>query len=171
MITKVFTGPISTSDLSGVTSLHPELRQEDLLVADRGFCSYAHLALLLERGVHGFLRVRAVRNVDFTSQRDHVYPARGKSAGKRGKPRSRWIKTLGETDQIVEWFKVRDQPAWMSREEYLTLPDSIVVRETTLQDSTERISLPRDYACHNVARLRALHTVRSGNSLSAALGD
>ena len=44
-------------------------------------------------------------------------------------PRSRWIRSLGREDQLVEYFKPPEVPAWMSRAEYDALPDSIVVRE------------------------------------------
>ena len=33
------------------------------------------------------------------------------------------------TDQVVEWFKPRDRPAWMSATQYAALPDGIAVRE------------------------------------------
>jgi len=66
MITKMLTGPLRTHDMSGVADLHPELRAGDVLVADRGFYSYAHLALLWQRGVHGLLRLHQRTIVDFT---------------------------------------------------------------------------------------------------------
>jgi hypothetical protein len=129
MIVRMLTGPLRTHEMSGVAQLHPELRAGDVLVADRGFCSYAHLALLLQRGVHGLLRMHQRTIVDFTPRRAHGMP--GKDAGDKnlGKPRSRWIKQLGATDQVVEWFKSMNRPAWMSAEQYAALPASIVVRE------------------------------------------
>jgi hypothetical protein len=44
-------------------------------------------------------------------------------------PRSRWVKSLGREDQIVEWFKPKTRPAWMGGRAYAQLPDSITVRE------------------------------------------
>jgi len=129
MITKMLAAPLRTHDMSGVTELHPELHAEDLLVADRGFCSYAHLALLLERGVHGLLRIHQRTIVDFTPGRAHVHPDRGKADRKKAMPRSRWLKQLGATDQIVEWLKSTNRPRWMSAPQFAALPDSIVVRE------------------------------------------
>jgi hypothetical protein len=129
MITKMLTAPLRTHDMSGVSELHPELRAEDLLVADRGFCSYAHLALLLQRGVHGLLRIHQRTIVNFTPGRGHVHPARGKADRKQGQPRSRWIRQLGATDQLVQWFKPPDRPLWMSQEQYAALPAAIMVRE------------------------------------------
>lgn len=129
MITKMLAAPIRTHDMSRITTLHPELRGGDVLVADRGFCSYAHLALLWQRGVHGLLRIHQRTLVDFTPRRGHAVPGRGKSDRKKGLPRSRWIQRLGPTDQIVEWLKPTTKPVWISAEQYAQLPASLVVRE------------------------------------------
>jgi len=129
MIAKMLTGPLRTHDMSDVAELHPELRSGDVLVADRGFCSYAHLTLLSQRGVHGILRIHQGTIVNFTPGRSHVVPGRHKAKNAKGKPRSRWIKQLGPLDQIVEWFKPVEKPTWMSAEQYAALPESVVVRE------------------------------------------
>jgi IS4 transposase len=102
-----------------------------VLVGDRGFCSFAHLALLLQRGVHGLLRVHQRTIVDFTPHRPHAEPGRSKSDRKKGLPRSRWLRSMGATDQVVEWLKpaASNRPRWMSPEQFAALPDSIVVRE------------------------------------------
>jgi hypothetical protein len=129
MITKMLAAPLRTHDLSKTTQLHPELRADDVLVADCGFCSFAHLALLLQRGVHGVLRMHQRTIVDFTPGRAHVVRGTGKAAHIQGKPRSRWLRQLGTTDQIVEWFKPTTKPRWMSTEQFVALPAAIVVRE------------------------------------------
>ena len=107
MITKMLAAPLRTHDMSRMVELHPELQTGDLLVADRGFCSFVHLALLLQRGVHGLLRIHQRTIVDFTPGRTYVHPGRGKADRKKDIPRSRWLKQLGTTDQIVEWFNPR----------------------------------------------------------------
>lgn len=129
MITKMLAAPLRTHDMSKTAQLHPELRPDDVLVADCGFCSFAHLALLLQRGVHGVLRIHQRTIVDFTPGRTHVLPGQGKSDRKKGKPRSRWLRQLGATDQIVEWFKPTTKPRWMSTEQFAALSAAIVVRE------------------------------------------
>lgn len=129
MITKMLTAPLRTHDMSETAKIHPELQANDLLVADRGFCSYAHLALLCERGVHGLLRIHQRILVDFTPGRAHVSPLESQAHLKKGKPRSRWIGQLGVTDQIVEWLKPALKPSWMEQPQYEELPDSIRVRE------------------------------------------
>lgn len=93
MITKMLAAPLRTHDLAKTAELHPELRANDVLVADRGFCSFAHFALLLQRGTHGVLRIHQRLLVDFTPGRTHTVPGKGKSCGKKGLPRSRLATT------------------------------------------------------------------------------
>src|SRR4051812_41066902 len=44
--------------------------------------------------------------------------------------RSRWIKSLGTTDQIVEGLRAVKKPRWMSSADWKKLPSSLTVRET-----------------------------------------
>ena len=88
-ITKMLASPLRTHDMAKTVQLHPELQPGDVLVADRAFCSFSHLALLLQRGTHGLLRVHQRTIVDFTPQRPHAGPRSGKSQCKKGLPRSR----------------------------------------------------------------------------------
>lgn len=129
MLLKVLASPLRTHDLSGMVQLHPELREGDVLVGDRAFCSFAHLALLLRAGVQAVFRIHQRQIVDFTPERAHVLPGEGSSRGKKGIPRSRWIKAFGFQDQLVEWFKPVECPDWMTPEQYASLPVSIQVRE------------------------------------------
>ena len=119
-------GPLFTGDLAGAADLHPHLDGGDVLVGDDSFGSYAHIALLLRDNLHGLFPVHHSRIVDFTPGRPHC--PQGKNAV-AGMPRSRWVKSLARDDQLVEWFKPRQCPAWMSRQAYAALPESIVVRE------------------------------------------
>jgi hypothetical protein len=102
LITEVLTAPLRTHDMSGMVELHPQLRPGDVLLADRGFCSFAHLALLAQRGVERVVRVHQRRIVDFTPHRSHFEPGTSAQAHK-GWPRSRWIQALGSEDQVIEW--------------------------------------------------------------------
>ena len=72
-----------------------------MLVADRGLCSYAHLALLAQAGVHAVLRVGARQIVDFTPGRPFVTPSVRRTPAVKAVPRSRWLTTLGHQDQLV----------------------------------------------------------------------
>ena len=52
-----------------------------------------------------------------------------KAKASKGLPRSRWVKSLGETDQIVEWFKPASRPKWMTAAQWKQLPERLMVRE------------------------------------------
>jgi len=126
-IMDVLESPLRTHEMSKVAQLHPQLRDGDVLVGDRGFCSYAHIALILQRRLHTVLRIHQRIIVDFTPRRPYV---RGKAtASENGLPRSKWLVSIGTKDQIVQWFKPKRRPRWMSLEQYRKLPDSIFVRE------------------------------------------
>src|SRR5919198_5248183 len=128
LVLQILAAPLRTHDLSAVVGLHPELRPGDVLVADRGFCSYAHLALLVQAGVHAVFRLHQKHLVDFTPGRAHVEPRR---RGKRhkGQPRSRWVQQLGALDQRVQWCKPLSRPRWMQAEQFAPLPARLEVRE------------------------------------------
>jgi hypothetical protein len=126
---KVLTAPLRTHDLNGVAQLHPELAAGDVVMGDRAFSSFGHVALLVLRGVQGIFRAHQKLIVDFTPGRAHVVPGRGKSDDHKGKPRSKWIASLGPLDQIVEWLRPLEAPAWMSAEAWAALPARLLVRE------------------------------------------
>jgi hypothetical protein len=123
---KVLTAPLRTHDMAQAVLLHPELAAGDVLIGDRGFCSFAHLACLVGRQLHGVFRAHQRQIVDFRPHR--AYNRRGHKSQK-GRPNSRWVKRLGIRDQWVEYFKPKVRPAWMSAEDYAALPGSLVVRE------------------------------------------
>src|SRR4051794_14415768 len=127
MLTEILTAPLCTHDMSGVARLHPQLRAGDVLLGDRGFCSFAHLALLVARGAHGVFRIHQRQIVDFTPHRTHARP--GRKEAPKGLPRSRWLRGLGPTDQVVAWLKPVGRPDWMTAEQYASLPEELVVRE------------------------------------------
>ena len=126
---KVITAPLRTHDLKGVAQLHPELEAGDVVLGDRAFGSFGHVALLVSRGLHGIFRAHQKLIVDFTPGRRHAVPGRGKSTKHKGQPRSRWIESLGPLDQIVEWFRPEDVPSWLSAEAWAALPGTLRVRE------------------------------------------
>lgn len=129
MIVQVMAFPLYTHEQSKVWLLHPLLQAGDLLVGDRGFCSFVHLAMLGLRGIHGLFRIHHRRIVDFRPHRKH---RRGKKRrGAKRLPRSRFVKRLGKQDQVVEWFKPvsGNQPKWMKKKQYSILPDLLQVRE------------------------------------------
>jgi len=112
--------PLYTHDMSQAAAVHGVLRAGDVLVGDRAFGSYAHLALCLGRGLHGLFRAHQRQIVSFRPGRRH---------GVKGRPTSRWLRRLGERDQLVEYFKPKVRPEWLTVERYAALPESVVVRE------------------------------------------
>jgi hypothetical protein len=119
--------PRNTHDLSGAPALHAQLRAGAVLVGDRAFGSYAHLALCRRRGRYGLFRAHQRQSVRFRPGRAHA-PAGGAAKGRAGKPRSRWLQRLGRRDQRVEYFKPKERPEWLTAAAYAALPASIVVR-------------------------------------------
>jgi hypothetical protein len=99
---EVVPAPVYTHDLARVTAVHPALRAGDLLVGDRAFGSFAHLALLRQRGVHALFRCHQRRG---------------------GRRRRR------PADRRVSYPKPKYPPAWMSAADFAALPDRLVVRE------------------------------------------
>lgn len=127
LLIKTLALPLRTHDLSHVARLHPELSAGDVLVGDRGFSSYVHLALLLRGKLHGVLRVRQRQLVSFRRDRRlHGKRPRGTMAKVA---KSRLIDKLGRFDQIVEYDKPAICPAWMNAAEYAALPETIRARE------------------------------------------
>ena len=118
-----------THDLARVQAVHPSLQPDDVLVADRGLCSYAHLALLVQASVHAVLRVGARQMVDFTSGRPLVMPGVRRTPAVKGVPRSRWLKALGVHDQLVTWLKPETSPSRLARETLAALPEALILRE------------------------------------------
>jgi hypothetical protein len=107
-----------------VQRVHDLLRPNDIVVADRLYCTYAYLAQLSYKQLHFVIRVPASsRRVDFRPHRRH-----GKHKHWRG-PQSIWIQRLDKHDQIVDWIKPAELPPWLPREVWDLLPDLLRVRE------------------------------------------
>jgi hypothetical protein len=127
LLLDVIAAPRRTHDMGQVDGVHPTLKPGDVLVGDRGLCSFPHLALLLGRGVHAVFRMHQKQIVDFTPGRPHAGPRDTKTPA--GRPRSRWLRAVGASDQVVEWFKPKGRPAWMTAEQFAGLPETLTVRE------------------------------------------
>ncbi len=122
--------PLRSHEMSRSAVATSGLLPGDIVLGDRGFCSYAHLATLLNRRLHGVFRIPSAQD-----HRLHPGPsgvARGKAKGPHEatiRPHSRWVRSQGESDQVVIWHKPKRRPLWMSKEEYDALPGEITVRE------------------------------------------
>jgi len=81
------------------------LSRGDILLADRGYCSYVTLAALARRGVDTVVRLKSYRPVDF-----------------------REGKKLGPTDRLVEWSRPVQRPKDWSKRDWKKLPQKMMVR-------------------------------------------
>ncbi len=132
--------PLRSHDLAGVPAMHADLRADDVLVGDRAFGSYAHLALCRQRGVHGVFRAHQKQIISFRPHRRHA-TARSRTEGRTGLPSSRWLARLGTHDQLVEYSKPKERPSWLTEAQYAALPETLVVRELryTIPGRTRRM--------------------------------
>ena len=163
---KAIPAPLNTSDLSQAPAVHRDLRPGDLLVGDRVFGTYAHLALCRSRRLHGLFRAHQCLLIDFRARRPYAPPgAHGPEV--KGRPRSRWLKRLGKHDQLVEYHKPKERPAWMSVAAYAALPATLVVRELRYDihipgRRTRQVTLvttlvdPKRYSARALARMYGL---------------
>jgi hypothetical protein len=82
-----------------------DLHKGDVILADRGFCSYAALARLAERGIDSVMRVHQARKVSFRE-------------GRR----------LGDDDRLITWKKPAQRTEAWSQEEWDALPETLELR-------------------------------------------
>ena len=115
LLTRVV-APLLTHDLAQVHKVHPTLHPGDVLVADRGLCSYAHLALLVPTSLPTVRRVGACQIGDFTPGWPLVKPSVRRTPAVNGIPCSRWLAALGVHDQLVAWLTPITCPSWLTRE-------------------------------------------------------
>ncbi len=108
----VASGPYSGKETGETALLRTRLDSfspGDLLVADRDFCSFFLIALLLGRGVQSCTRMHQKRHVDF----------------RRGR-------RLGKYDHLVVWTRPQ-RPKWMDPATYETIPATMTLRELRFQ--------------------------------------
>jgi hypothetical protein len=94
-----------TGEPSLARQLFGRLRSGEVVVADRYYCSYWLVALLLALGVQVVFRMHQRRKYDF----------------RRGQ-------RLGHGDHVVVWRRP-PRPAWMTAEEYADIPKELRMRE------------------------------------------
>ena len=134
LIVQMLVFPLFTHEQSQVWRLHPLLTATDLLVGDRGFCSFVHLSMLAARGVKACFRLHQRHRVDFRphrKSRDAVPKNR-----RKGRPTSTFLRRLAKHDQVVRWKKPPRKPKWMTDAQWDATPQSLDVREL-------RYTLPR----------------------------
>ena len=116
-----------------------KLQKGDILLADRGFSSYAAIAgLQQQRGVDSVMRLHQMRKADFR-------------AGRR----------LGPEDRLVVWQKPQRTEAW-SAEEFAALPETLTVRLIRLRVAapgfrTRSVVLVTTLVAYPAGQLRELY--------------
>ena len=99
-----------TGETSLFANLIQSLCQQDLLLADRYYTSFAIISLLIQQGTPLVFRQRSTVKSDF----------------RRGQ-------RLGAKDHIIHLIKPKKKPVWMSEEDFAKLPDVIYVREFSVK--------------------------------------
>lgn len=127
LIVEVMAFCLFVHEQSKVALLHPLLKAKDLLIGDRGFCSYVHVALLSAGQVFCVFRMHQGQIVNFRSHRKSQRQC-GKN-DRKGRPTSVWVKRLGKHDQLVKWRKPKTKPKWMDGRQFDRLPEELTVRE------------------------------------------
>lgn len=114
--------PWCVGDASMAARTHGLLKEGDVLVGDRNFGSFAQIAALLARGVHGVFRLNASRG--------RAMPVMKRASRTRGRvrPQTLLLRRLGPGDELVEWMRTDRPPAWLTREEYRAFPRTLRVR-------------------------------------------
>ncbi len=97
-------------------TMWPSLAKGDVVLADRGFCSFAEFVLLMRQGVDCVMRLHGRRSVGVVE-----------------------VKRLGRGDMLVEWVKTKmsNRPEWLTEEEYEALPERLQVRHITFSVRVE----------------------------------
>jgi len=98
-------GNLHNHDSILFASLWERLNRGDIVLGDRGFCSYAAMAALLERGVDTVMRLHQMRKVDL----------------RQGKP-------LGPGDRLITWTKPIQVPKHWTQVQWDQLPEQLSVR-------------------------------------------
>jgi hypothetical protein len=129
MLLRVEPAPLRSHEMSRCAVATTGLTPGDIALGDRGFCSFTHLAMLLNRKLHGVFRAHQRQIIDFTPGRPGGPGDKRKRPNAVIRPNSRWVRSQGNSDQVVICYKPKVKPTWISKEEYASLPDEITVRE------------------------------------------
>jgi hypothetical protein len=130
MLLRIEPAPLRSHEMSRCGVATAGLLPGDIVLGDRGLCSYAHIAILCNRQLHGVFRAHQRQIIDFTPGRAHATGKKGKTPHEaKIRPNSRWVLSQGDRDQVVIWHKPKIKPKWMSKEEYALLPEEMSVRE------------------------------------------
>jgi hypothetical protein len=102
-VLRALAAPLRTHDLARAAAAHPELRAGDVMIGDRAFGSFAHLALRRRRGAHGLFRLHQRR------------------------------RPPGRRDRRVCYPRPAIRPRWLAEAEFAQLPGGLTVREARVR--------------------------------------
>jgi hypothetical protein len=105
LLTAWAVGAWRQSELALLQTLWDNLRAGDVLLADRGFCSWGLLAMALQRQVDAVFRVKGSRRRDFR-------------CGKR----------LSRHERLVEWKKPKEAAWTLTAQQWAALPPILTLR-------------------------------------------
>lgn len=94
------------SEQSLLYRMLPRVASDDVLIADRYYCSYFGIAIVQLRGADVIFQQHQRRITDF--RRGH---------------------RLGVRDHVVTWQKPKQKPEWLSQADYDEAPETLTVRE------------------------------------------
>jgi hypothetical protein len=95
-----------TGEHALLRSILQSLSSGDIMLADKYYCSYFLIAMLLRMGVDVLCPLHSRRKADF-----------------------RQGKLLGNKDHIVVWNKPIARPEWMDEKTYQDMPETLTIRE------------------------------------------
>ena len=125
MLVDLTISPFGTSDLSNTLLLHEHLQAGDILVGDRGFSAYVHIALLLQRNAHALFRAHHSRGLPFPAlpgpREQHAYD-------RHRRQRPVLVELIGTDDQVVEITKPHNRSPWLTSEQFAAIPGKLTVR-------------------------------------------
>ena len=170
MLLRVTTSPMRTHDLSQAHKAESEVTPGDIILGDRGFCSYAHLAMLSVRGVYAVFRLHQKQLVDFTPHRP-LPKKRSYVSNSEVLPHSLWVKSNGDLDQVVIWYKPKRTPSWMTAEQFAELPHRARSQRVAISRQPAGFPDPVHHLGHDAARPGALSEIGAGETLPTALAD
>lgn len=104
------TGTLHVHESQLLRALWDRLHKGDVLLSDRGFCSFLAIASLLRRGVDSVMRLHHARRADF----------------RKGK-------ALGKGDRLVRWTKPRARAVAWSPQDYDALAQELTLRMVRLE--------------------------------------
>ena len=81
----------------------------DVVLADRGLCSYADFHFMTQRNIHCVMRRHQRRTVGLEV-----------------------VKKLGKADRLLKWHKTTARPEWLDNAQWRAMPDTMLVRQITV---------------------------------------